>query len=454
MKDVLDWIQKVVEEKDDVKETFASQRVPKYRKYSRKIVGNTFEKEIKNNLKNQALFFYANNCSACASYGPLYEELGLYCPYYANSPVFAFFKGQCKDIPYIYRSNVAYKGFINDFIEISAKFQIVDENLVSDKILVPPAKMEGLIGYYSFDDKNNLDISGNSNHPNEGSDIQKGQPWGGQGNSLFFNGKNYLSINIPQEQLKSSSYTIQFYYFPVEEKQLKGKKECPIIQKGFDNLIEGKFERQPGIYFNKEKRSIKIFISTLDTNEFLEGNILESNARLSYNKWAHISLSKSSQKIKLYINGILDQVAVLQSFDVENDSPFYIGNTPWFSDDCILNAFVDELKIYNYEIKSYQVQAEASMFLGGIEPSFLHLGCINCELETAKQSCIQGYHLCTSLEIYSGAYNVARIMGWIEHNNNIWSYNQLFQIDNQEDSGSANSGIGICCVDLQDIMQS
>lgn len=41
------------------------------------------------------------------------------------------------------------------------------------------------------------------------------------------------------------------------------------------------------------------------------------------------------------------------NFDIENDSSFYLGNTPWLSDECSLNAYIDELKILNVETKSY-----------------------------------------------------------------------------------------------------
>lgn len=41
-----------------------------------------------------------------------------------------------------------------------------------------------------------------------------------------------------------------------------GKVECPILQKGFDSKLDGKYERSPAIYFNKLKRSLIIYFST------------------------------------------------------------------------------------------------------------------------------------------------------------------------------------------------
>jgi len=43
------------------------------------------------------------------------------------------------------------------------------------------------------------------------------------------------------------------------------------------------------------------------------------------------------------------------NFDVQNDSPFFLGNAPWLADECTLSAYIDEFKILNIETKSYQV---------------------------------------------------------------------------------------------------
>lgn len=52
--------------------------------------------------------------------------------------------------------------------------------------------------------------------------------------------------------------------------KVKGRVECPILQKGFDNKLEGTYERSPAIYFNKLKRSLILFFSTSDKQEYPE----------------------------------------------------------------------------------------------------------------------------------------------------------------------------------------
>jgi len=47
-------------------------------------------------------------------------------------------------------------------------------------------------------------------------------------------------------------------------------------------------------------------------------------------------------------------------------------------------------------------------------------------MKQAANACIRGYHLCTSLEMYSGVYNLVRSIGWIEWEANLWTYNMLY----------------------------
>lgn len=57
-------------------------------------------------------------------------------------------------------------------------------------------------------------------------------------------------------------------------------------------------------------------------------------ARLMMNKWNQITLVKDGDKVKLYVNGILDAVTFLSSFSSENDHNFFIGTTPTLLDEC------------------------------------------------------------------------------------------------------------------------
>ena len=70
-------------------------------------------------------------------------------------------------------------------------------------------------------------------------------------------------------------------------------------------------------------------------------------------------------------------------------------------------VYVDEVRFFGRAITKPEVQAEAAPALGGIPPSFTQLGYSSCPLAKAKsESCPDGMHLCTEMELHSGAYQV------------------------------------------------
>jgi len=73
-----------------------------------------------------------------------------------------------------------------------------------------------------------------------------------------------------------------------------------------------------------------------------------------------------------------------------------------------------------------------------IEPSYIHLGCQDCSLAEATTRCIDGFHLCNSLEYYSGVYQAIKVMGWV-----VMDYN-IFASDSKVTNPDIK-GLGICC---------
>lgn len=65
-----------------------------------------------------------------------------------------------------------------------------------EKVLAPRAKLPGLLLHYTFDDSQNLDVSGNGNHPEKGKPIKKGLEYSGEGNSAYFGGSDFLKFNV------------------------------------------------------------------------------------------------------------------------------------------------------------------------------------------------------------------------------------------------------------------
>ena len=83
---------------------------------------------------------------------------------------------------------------------------------------------------------------------------------------------------------------------------------------------------------------------------------------------------------------------------------------------------IDEMRVYSRPITVDEIQAEAAPALGGTRPTFLHLGCVDCVLEAARKSCDKDYHLCTSMELHTAGYHVARTMGYVDWRTHVWTH--------------------------------
>ena len=102
---------------------------------------------------------------------------------------------------------------------------------------------------------------------------------------------------------------------------------------------------------------------------------------------------------------------------------------------------IDEIRLYKKSLSEDYIQAEASPSLGGIEPNFLSIGCLNCSLEEANSKCNEGYKLCTSLELHTGGYHIAKSLGLINSETYIWTHNSL----DDENKNPYKKGLGLCC---------
>lgn len=195
----------------------------------------------------------------------------------------------------------------------------------------------------------------------------------------------------------------------------------------------------------------------------------ETNARLSRGRWFHVALVRmdNQRMTRLYINGILDDSHSTQGYAQPNKEPLYVGGDALSHDRCDVPLYVDELRVYNRPLTPDEIQAEAAPALAGIEPSFVRLACVSCPLQTALQNCPDGYHICNSLELHIGGYQVARALGWLEKGAHIWSHTPTANSEVQDGAGHKTSpapapapviavaptaasgllGLGLCCAD-------
>lgn len=314
-----------------------------------------------------------------------------------------------------------------------------------DRILLPYAKPEGLIGHWSFDEIRALDQSGNRNHAL--GTLTAAPSFGGYGSAaLFYNG-NF--IQVPHSNMMSSHhFAFTFWLFIVEDyfTANKGGRYCPFIHKGNDNLLSKTYQRSPAITYDRQEKFLEIFLSTsFKEEENGEGEHFSSRVKILPQKWMHVAVTTKEDYINLFINGIFDTSITLKGKPEESNGPLFIGNTPWLKTECNFPFIIDEVRYYNKDLHQDYIQAEASPALGGIEPNFLQIGCLECTLESASSSCKKGYRLCSSIELHTGGYQIARSLGLLSWDTHIWTNSAL----NNKSQFISLKGLGLCCAVLK-----
>jgi len=317
-----------------------------------------------------------------------------------------------------------------------------------EKIILPKKNPRGLVAYWTFDEIRVIDSTGNRNHAKN--IVKPGPSMSGQGASGLFSNGDFVSVPY-NESFNSKDYTITFWLFIIKDyfTQSEGVRYCPLIQRGNDDLFNKQYKRAPALYYDRVNKNLKVFISTksdTETQREPQGEGVTSNAQINPQRWMHISIVKADSKVKLYINGILDNQFTLKQdtvMDIKDD--FYIGGSPWLKNSCTYPFLIDEMRYYNIAVKEESIQAEASPALGGLDPAFIMLGGMNLDIQKAGTSCVDGYHICTSIELHTGGYQVARAMGWLDWNTHIWSHGAL----KTPSEFMGMKGLALCCLDLK-----
>ncbi|CAD8168376.1 unnamed protein product [Paramecium octaurelia] len=132
-------------------EYFQTQEQPKYKKYSLKLVGKTFQKEVMESKKDFAIFQYSKNCHACGEYGQYYENLALESYKQENptmifgrmnndhnkpsciqdfpyTPVFMVCKKGIQHIPYVYRNQKFTPELLKSFFSVTNAINLIPED--------------------------------------------------------------------------------------------------------------------------------------------------------------------------------------------------------------------------------------------------------------------------------------------------------------------------------------
>ncbi|XP_026190691.1 uncharacterized protein LOC113146716 [Cyclospora cayetanensis] len=275
----------------------------------------------------------------------------------------------------------------------------------AEKILMPDARPYGMEVHLTFDESRPLDTSGKKNHGS--GEVMAASGVGGAGSSALFR-NNYVYIPS-SDSFKSADFSYTFFLYLLEDSKSRSTNDmhdqyCPIIHKGI--MREDVQEASPAVLVNPRDGRIKVVLGT--TGTAAPGQEMQSNSRLRPHQWYHLAMVRHQNRMRLYVDGILDSSLVTEGSTKTNDLPLFIGGAPYSENVCDMPMLLDEFRMYSYAVGRDYIQAEASIALGGIEPSYLHIGCTNCNKDEAAESCADGYHLCNKLELYNGGYHVAR----------------------------------------------
>ena len=90
-----------------------------------------------------------------------------------------------------------------------------------------------------------------------------------------------------------------------------------------------------------------------DENE--HGHSFQSFARVPWEKWTHVTLVLQGEVARIYVNGVRDNMIVLNDRYRVNQEPWYLGGMPGKQG---VNAFIDDLKIFNQGLEEGSIQGK------------------------------------------------------------------------------------------------
>ncbi len=111
-------------------------------------------------------------------------------------------------------------------------------------------------------------------------------------------------------------------------------------------------QRTFAIWAHPHSNELHFRVSTTASSN--EGS--NSSTPIEVGQWTHVAYVKEGNTLKLYLNGQLDAMDVLQGDTVSNDGPIYLGNSPWYN---AVDTQLDDFRIYNQAISSDEVRVLA-----------------------------------------------------------------------------------------------
>lgn len=203
---------------------------------------------------------------------------------------------------------------------------------------------DGLVGYYSFDDCNATDDSGN------GSDgVVFGNilcDCGVSGTALKLDGIDdyIIFLGLINNYFNTADFTVSFYFksnnfFSIQN--ILGKQEFCDDEKGFE------------LQFVPNQ---DILLATLTENTSKTNNM---TVQMESFCWKHIVFIREGNRSFLYVNGILVETKTSNTrVDISNDAVFSLSNSPCLNNGGVFRykGLFDELRVYNRALDEDEIE--------------------------------------------------------------------------------------------------
>lgn len=299
----------------------------------------------------------------------------------------------------------------------------------------PDAKEKSLLGWYTFDDALGYDTASSQEESTDDSisrfvlpsttqgKLKFGPGYGGVGSSLRFDGKGDDWVQIPAKSNMDDEMTVSFWMF------LRNKPISTynfILRKG-----SAAIEFTPTIQITKQR---KLHVRLRQINdENAHGHSFQSFARVPWEKWTHVTLVLQGEIARMYVNGVRDNLIILNDRYRVNQEPWYLGGMPGKPG---INAFIDDFKVHGEALEEGAIQAECQGALGSMSArniKFLNGGTPQSCPKSAK--CGDDFHVCTAYEQISGALQAANANGMFTHEINsksVWE-NECHEEENKNE---------------------
>lgn len=303
---------------------------------------------------------------------------------------------------------------------------------------VPP----DLAIWYRFDKSHPVDESGQGHHLLDQERALTPAPVGpgilGKGGSLAFDGHDYRFV--PHSPLlEKPSFTISLWIYLREDSVGAWRT---IFKKGSDSE-----ELLPALLLWPDQRRLQVRMSPAPQSGGA-AVALNSVGVLPLRRWTHVAVScMEGSMLRLYVNGARDGEVIVD----DNSRPqsvangeLFIGRDPWRAG---VKAYIDDFRWYTRAVTLDEIRALLYPRMTGMAASnFMQLGCASCHFNAAVSSCGKegrhGTHLCSLQELLSGGFHLARAMGWLAANPEVW-----YSGEAADPFSASKEKLALCCAD-------